>query len=175
MVASPAFSQSCALPGGWTLAGKIPTLVDITEYVPSSYSVGLDQSKPMNLNYEFSLLNYSDRLRVEAQDSLERIFTVSAATSKNQLVLNVKFPPNYPNQTAPVFSFLEGTTIDNVSRNNILQKLRIAAKHQTSRNRWGEKLWCNSYYKLHHNSIKYRYLVYLLMILKLILTCIFVG
>ena len=95
---------------------------DITEYVPSSYSgAGFDRVKPMNLNYEFSLLNYSERLRVEAQDPAERIFTVSAATSKHQLVLNVKFPPNYPNQTAPIFSFLEGTTVDNVSRNNILQ------------------------------------------------------
>jgi hypothetical protein len=134
VVASPAFSKSCALTG-WPTLGQMPSLKDITEYVPSSYSVGMDQSKPMNLNYEFSLLNYSDKLRVEAQDSMERIFTVSAATTKNQLVLNVKFPPNYPNQTAPIFSFLEGTTIDNVSRNNILQKLRIAAKHQTSRNR----------------------------------------
>jgi len=95
---------------------------DITEYVPSSYSgAAFDHAKPMNLNYEFSLLNYSERLRVEAQDPAERIFTVSATTSKNQLVLNVKFPVNYPNQTAPIFSFLEGTTIDNVSRNNILQ------------------------------------------------------
>ena len=132
VVASPTFSKSYALPG---LPLAHPNSKDIPEYVPSSYSVGFDRSKPMNLNYEFSLLNYSDKLRVEAQDSLERIFTVSAATTKNQLVLNVKFPPNYPNQTAPVFSFLEGTTIDNVSRNNILQKLRIAAKHQTSRNR----------------------------------------
>ncbi len=134
VVASPTFSKSCALPGS-ALSGLKHTMKDITEYVPSSYSVGFDRSKPMNLNYEFSLLNYSDRLRVEAQDAMERIFTVSTSTSKNQLVLNVKFPANYPNQTAPIFSFLEGTTIDNVSRNNILQKLRIAAKQQTSRNR----------------------------------------
>ena len=110
----------------------------ISESIPSSYSphsLHYDRNKPMNLNYEFSLINYSDKLRVEHEDAEERVFTVSANTSKNQLVLNVKFPLNYPNQVAPTFSFLEGTTIDNVSRNNILQKLKNAAKQQTSRNR----------------------------------------
>lgn len=94
-----------------------------------------ERDKPMNLNYEFSLINLSEKLRVEHENSEERVFTVSAQTRKNQLVLNVKFPINYPNQVAPSFSFLEGTTIDNVSRNNILQRLKSAAKQQTSRNR----------------------------------------
>ena len=109
-----------------------------SESVPNSFvasSSFYDRDKPMNLNYEFSLINYSDKLTVEFEDSEERVLTVSASTSKNQLVLNVKFPINYPNQVAPTFSFLEGTTIDSVSRNNILQKLKSAAKQLTSRNR----------------------------------------
>jgi len=117
-----------------------PTIMHpkFSESIPNSFTATsfYDRDKPMNLNYEFSLINYSeDKLRVEFENSEERIFTVSASTSKNQLVLNVKFPLNYPNQVAPTFSFLEGTTIDNVSRNNILQKLKSAAKQQTSRNR----------------------------------------
>ena len=89
---------------------------------------GIGKSKSMNLNYEFSLINVSDKLHVVAQDSSERLFTVSAETAKNVLILNVKFPINYPNQKAPVFSFLQGTTVDNVTRSAILGKLRVVAK-----------------------------------------------
>jgi len=96
---------------------------------------GIGKSKSMNLNYEFSLINVSDKLHVVAQDSRERLFTVSAETAKNVLILNVKFPINYPNQKAPVFSFLQGTTVDNVTRSAILGKLRVVAKQQISRNR----------------------------------------
>ena len=96
-------------------------------------SVG--KSKSMNLNYEFSLINVSDKLNVIAEDARERLFTVSAETDKNILILHVKFPPNYPNQKAPIFSFLQGTTVDNATRNQILGKLRNVAKLQISKNR----------------------------------------
>jgi len=96
---------------------------------------GIGKSKSMNLNYEFSLINVSDKLHVVAQDSRERLFTVSSETAKNVLILHVKFPLNYPNQKAPVFSFLQGTTVDNVTRSAILGKLRVVAKQQISRNR----------------------------------------
>ena len=92
-------------------------------------------NKSMNLNYEFSLINVSEKLMVVAQDARERLFTVSAETSKNVLILHVKFPQNYPNQKAPIFSFLQGTTVDNPTRNNILGKLRNVAKQQISKNR----------------------------------------
>ena len=104
----------------------------LSESVPNSF---FDRKKTMNLNYEFSLINISDKLVLENEDAGERVFSVSANTSKNKIVLNVKFPVNYPNQVAPTFSFLEGTTIDNISRNNIIQKLKNAAKQQTSKNR----------------------------------------
>ena len=90
----------------------------------------------MNLNYEFKLLNVSDKLQVVAQDAKERLFTVSAETSKNVLILHVKFPPNYPNQKAPVFSFLNGTTVDNLlTRSSILNKVRVVAKKEINHNR----------------------------------------
>jgi len=89
----------------------------------------------MNLSYEFSLINLGDKLTQEVANPDERQFTVSAKTRRNQLVLNVKFPLNYPNQAAPTFSFLEGTTIDNVSRNNILQRMKNVGKQHTSKNR----------------------------------------
>ena len=92
-------------------------------------------NKSMNLNYEFSLINVSEKLMVVAQDARERLFTVSAETTKNVLILHVKFPPNYPNQKAPIFSFLQGTTVDNPTRSNILGKLRTVAKQQISKNR----------------------------------------
>jgi len=101
--------------------------------VPDFTSIG--KSKSMNLNFEFSLINVSDKLHVVAQDSRERLFTVSAETAKNVLILHVKFPLNYPNQKAPVFSFLQGTTVDNQIRSAILAKLRVVAKQQISRNR----------------------------------------
>eukprot|EP00092_Neocalanus_flemingeri_P016448 GFUD01017798.1.p1 GENE.GFUD01017798.1~~GFUD01017798.1.p1 ORF type:complete len:1001 (-),score=341.96 GFUD01017798.1:929-3931(-) len=104
------------------------------ESLASDFS-GISKSKSMNLNYEFSLINVSDKLHVVAQDSRERLFTVSAETAKNVLILHVKFPLNYPNQKAPVFSFLQGTTVDNVTRSAILGKLRVVAKQQISRNR----------------------------------------
>ena len=63
--------------------------------------------KSMNLNYEFTLLNISDKLEVVSQDAKERLFTVSTETAKNVLILHVKFPLNYPNQKAPTFSFLQ--------------------------------------------------------------------
>jgi len=93
------------------------------------------KTKSMNLNYEFSLINVSDKLNVVAQDARERLFTVSAETAKNVMILHVKFPLNYPNQKAPVFSFLQGTTVDNVTRSAILGKIRVVAKQQISRNR----------------------------------------
>jgi len=93
------------------------------------------KNKSMNLNYEFSLINLSDKLTVEHMNTKDRTITVSAITSKNSLVLNVKFPFNYPNQTAPLFSFLHGTTIDNSSRSRILQKLKSASRSAISRNR----------------------------------------
>ena len=93
-------------------------------------------SKSMNLNYEFKLLNVSEKLTVVAQDARERLFTVSAETSQHLLILHVKFPPNYPNQKAPVFSFLNGTTVDNhLTRSTILNKVRSVAKKEISRNR----------------------------------------
>ena len=64
-------------------------------------SASVGKSKSMNLNYEFSLINVSEKLNVVAQDARERLFTVSAVTEKNVLILHVKFPPNYPNQKAP--------------------------------------------------------------------------
>ena len=100
-----------------------------------SYIDRVKTGKSMNLNYEFSLINVSEKLNVVAQDSQERLFTVSAETDKNVLILHVKFPQNYPNQKAPIFSFLQGTTVDNTTRNNILVKLRNVAKHQISKNR----------------------------------------
>ena len=81
------------------------------------------------------MINVSHNLTVIAQDPQERYFTVSAETDKNVLILHVKFPPNYPNQKAPVFSFLQGTTVDHSTRNNILAKLRTVAKQQISKNR----------------------------------------
>ena len=89
----------------------------------------------MNLNYEFSLINVSEKLNVVAQDARERLFTVSAVTEKNVLILHVKFPPNYPNQKAPIFSFLQGTTVDNTTRNHILGRLRKIANSQITKNR----------------------------------------
>ena len=114
---------------------------DMAETIPRSESFVPEMSrtnsgnKSMNLNYEFSLINVSEKLMVVAQDARERLFTVSAETSKNVLILHVKFPPNYPNQKAPTFSFLQGTTVDNPTRNNILAKLRAVAKNQISKNR----------------------------------------
>ena len=102
-------------------------------YIPDMGKMG--KSKSMNLNYEFSLINVSENLDVIAQDAQERYFTVSAETDKNVLILHVKFPHNYPNQKAPIFSFLQGTTLDNTTRNNILVKLRNVAKQQISKNR----------------------------------------
>ena len=105
-------------------------------YIPElSMSSSVQTGKSMNLNYEFSLINVSDKLSVIAQDPLERLFTVSAETDKNALILHVKFPPNYPNQKAPIFSFLQGTTVDHTTRNVILGKLRNVAKQQISKNR----------------------------------------
>eukprot|EP00088_Acartia_fossae_P050994 TRINITY_DN5725_c0_g1_i10.p1 TRINITY_DN5725_c0_g1~~TRINITY_DN5725_c0_g1_i10.p1 ORF type:complete len:1003 (-),score=271.71 TRINITY_DN5725_c0_g1_i10:834-3842(-) len=100
----------------------------------SSFSQSVSD-RPMNLNYEFSLINLSDKLTIEVANADERLFTVSAKTRRNQLVLNAKFPLNYPNQVPPTFSFLEGTTIDNVSRNNILQRMKNVAKQHISKNR----------------------------------------
>ena len=102
-------------------------------YIPDMAKMG--KSKSMNLNYEFSLINVSEKLNVVAQDAQERHFTVSAETDKNVLILHVKFPHNYPNQKAPIFSFLQGTTVDNTTRNNILVKLRNVSKQQISKNR----------------------------------------
>lgn len=93
------------------------------------------KNKSMNLNYEFSLINLSDELTVEDMNIKDRTITVSAQTTKNTLVLNVKFPFNYPNQTAPLFRFLHGTTIDNATRSRILQKLKSASRSAISRNR----------------------------------------
>jgi len=103
-------------------------------FIPELCRTG-SKNKSMNLNYEFSLINVSEKLHVVGQDAKERFFTVSAETDKNRLILHVKFPQNYPNQKAPIFSFLQGTTVDNVTRNNILGKLRNIAKHQISKNR----------------------------------------
>ena len=93
------------------------------------------KTKSMNLNYEFKLLNVSDKLEVKAQDAKERLFTVQAETSKNVLILHVKFPPNYPNQKAPVFSFLAGSTVDNLVTTSILNKVRGVAKKNIGMNR----------------------------------------
>ena len=89
----------------------------------------------MNLNYEFKLVSLSEKLEVMAQDSKERLFTVSAETGKNLLILHVKFPPKYPNKEAPVFSFLQGTTIDSLARSRMMHKIRGVAKHHINRNR----------------------------------------
>ena len=94
-----------------------------------------EKGKSMNLKYEFKLLNVSDRLQVVAQDARERLFTVSAETSNHVLILHVKFPPNYPNQKAPIFSFLGGTTINTVAKSTILNKVRTVAKKEIMRNR----------------------------------------
>ena len=91
----------------------------------SEHSTAGEKGKSMNLKYEFKLLNVSDRLQVVAQDARERLFTVSAETSNNVLILHVKFPPNYPNQKAPAFSFLGGTTINTVTKSTILNKVQI--------------------------------------------------
>jgi len=121
-------------------AQSLQTRRDMVDPQPRAESLAPDftsigKNKSMNLNYEFSLINVSDKLNVVAQDSRERLFTVSAETAKNVLILHVKFPLNYPNQKAPVFSFLQGTTVDNSTRSAILAKLRVVAKQQISRNR----------------------------------------
>ena len=92
--------------------------------------------RSMNLDKEFKLLHVSPKLQVVAEDTKERLFTVSAETSKNVLILHVKFPPGYPNQKAPVFSFLNGTTVESLAvRSNILSKVRSVAKKAVTRNR----------------------------------------
>jgi hypothetical protein len=45
---------------------------------------------------------------------MERFCVVVAETTKHTIYLNVKFPELYPNKEAPIFSFMTGTTLDQV-------------------------------------------------------------
>ena len=55
----------------------------------------------LSINRVISFLRFT----IEVANPEERLFSVSAKTRRNQLVLNVKFPANYPNQVDDIKDF----------------------------------------------------------------------
>ncbi len=52
---------------------------------------------------------------LEVLDFAERYCVVMTETTKHTIYLNVKFPELYPIKEAPMFSFMTGTTLDQVN------------------------------------------------------------
>ena len=59
-------------------------------------------------------INFGERLVFEAMQVAERYCIVVAETTKHTIYLNIKFPERYPIKEAPIFSFMTGTTLDQV-------------------------------------------------------------
>jgi len=88
------------------------------------------------LQQEFALLDTNfNFIQVTDRDLEKRICKVVATTAHSRLLLLIVFPPTYPVNTSPIFTFLKGSSMNPQNKSKILKTLQDNASQQVRRNR----------------------------------------
>ena len=83
------------------------------------------------LQQEFALLETNlTFVQIVERDLERRTCRVIANTGHSRLLVSISFPPSYPANTAPVFTFLKGSTLIQQNRTKILKLLQDSALAQ---------------------------------------------
>lgn len=65
----------------------------------------------------------------------KRSCTITASVNGCLVIMQVKFPPDYPINSAPSFQFCQGTTVDDMITSELLKVLKQTAQQRVSKNR----------------------------------------
>lgn len=101
----------------------------VKEHSPESTVENTLQQEFALLDTEFNFLTVTDR------DLDKRVARVLATTAHSRLFLLIAFPPTYPVNTAPIFTFLKGSTMNPVNKAKVLRSLQDTAHQQVRRNK----------------------------------------
>jgi hypothetical protein len=119
-----------SLGAGESRRGERPSLESpVKEHSPESTVENTLQQEFALLDTNFNFLTVTDR------DLEKRTARVLATTAHSRLFLLIAFPPTYPVGSAPVFTFLKGSTMNPTGRTQILRSLQDTAQQQVRRNR----------------------------------------
>ena len=113
---------------------KDPVLAKITESPVKEHSP--ESTLENTLQQEFALLETNlNFIQILDRDLDRRTCRVIANTGHSRLLISIAFPTSYPVNTAPVFTFLKGSTLIQQNRSKILRMLQDTALTHVRRNR----------------------------------------
>ena len=111
-----------------------PALAKITESPVKEHSP--ESTLENTLQQEFALLETNlNFIQILDRDLDRRTCRVIANTGHSRLLISITFPTSYPVNTAPVFTFLKGSTLIQQNRSKILKMLQDTALTHVKRNR----------------------------------------
>ena len=113
---------------------KDPVLAKITESPVKEHSP--ESTLENTLQQEFALLETNlNFIQILDRDLDRRTCRVIANTGHSRLLISITFPTSYPVNTAPVFTFLKGSTLIQQNRSKILRMLQDTALTHVKKNR----------------------------------------
>ncbi|XP_055599327.1 GATOR complex protein Wdr59-like [Uranotaenia lowii] len=96
-----------------------------------------EKQPSVSLQHEFSLLNPNiPHIDIEVLDPVKRTATVRISVNGYVIMLQVNFPPQYPNNgIGPEFAYCQGTSIDDNLSVTLMKTLRMTASQRIKKSR----------------------------------------
>uniref|UniRef100_A0A182W6K5 RWD domain-containing protein n=1 Tax=Anopheles minimus TaxID=112268 RepID=A0A182W6K5_9DIPT len=96
-----------------------------------------EKQPSVSLQHEFSLLNPNiPHIDIEVLDPIKRTATVRISVNGYVIMLQVNFPPLYPNNgTVPEFHYCQGTSLDDALSVTLMKVLRTTASQRVKKGR----------------------------------------